>query len=190
MPATYTLTYLSTGHTVETWLLRGVYYELADGSAIDVTTRIAWCRKCREFTDGELIESPDEIRQQIKALRTPESAAYKFAEWNNQQIQAATGKTDSNWRESNIAALESRLKWRLERNSPPKCLVCGSTDIVFPLSKDETVSEINIPDIGTVRVESAGISSTEFANWFYTPEGDRIPRYATPTYWGVPDKGT
>ena len=190
MPANFKLTYLATGHTEETWLSRGIYYEFPDCSTINVNTHIAWCGTCREFTDGELIRSPDEIRKQIADLRNPESTTYKFAEWNDQQMKAATGKSDSNYRATRIAEMESRLEWRLERNSPPKCIVCGTTDIVFPLSMHETVSEIDIPDIGTVRVESAGICSTEFMNWYFTPEGNRIPRNTKPTYWGIPDAGT
>ena len=164
--------------------MRGIYYEFPDGCLIDLETHLAWCANCRTFTDGELIQSPDEIRQQIADLQNPESAAYKFAEWNEQQIEMATGKSDANYRESRITQLASRLKWRLQRIAPPKCIQCGSTDIVFPLSMDETESEIEIPDVGPVRVESAGISSTEFMNWFFTPEGDRIARKTTPGYWG------
>jgi hypothetical protein len=184
------MTYLRTGRTEETWLMRGIYYEFPDGSTIDVDTHIAWCGNCCAFTDGELIESPDYIREQIADLRNPESDAYKFAVWNEQQIQLATGKSDPHSCELMIAALDLRLKWRLKRISPAKCIQCGSTDLVFPLSMHDTESEIEISDVGPVRVESAGISSTEFMNWFFTSEGDRIARNTTPTYWGVSDTDT
>jgi hypothetical protein len=69
------------------------------------------------------------------------------------------------------------------RESPPKCLECGSTEIVvFPVGgrvKNPTGS-------GRVEITITGHCSTSFNNRFYTPEGDRIPRDTKPTYWTLP----
>lgn len=188
MPATFTIKYLQSGHTEETWLTRGIYYEFADRSTIEVLTHLVWYETCRKFTEGEWIELPSQIRQQIAELNDSGSDAYKFAEWNDEQIRMANPRgTSESFRLSRIADLESRLEWRTHRSSPPKCIFCGNSDIIYPLTIDETESELEIPGLGKVRIESAGISSTDFMNWFFTPEGDRIPRNTQTTYWGVPD---
>ena len=190
MPATFEITYLRDGRTEETWLTRGLYYELENGQNLDVNTHIAWCSECKLFTDGELIQTPDEICNQIAELRDPSSAARKFADWNAEQIRIATGRAARNYNADRITTLETRLKWSILRKSPPKCILCGKTDITFPLTMHETEAELDIPEIGRVRIECAGISSTEFMNWFFTPEGDRVTRDTKPTYWGIPDNAT
>jgi hypothetical protein len=189
MPATYTIKYLQSGHNEEIWLTRGIYYELADGSTLDVHTLLVWCATCRQFTDGEWIESPSQIRQQIAELNDCKSEAYQITEWTDELIRKDNphGKMKS-FRLSRIADLESRLEWSINRSSPPKCILCGNSDIFYPLTKNDNESEIEIPGLGKVCIEEVGISSTEFMNWYFTPEGDRIPRDSQPTYWGIPDR--
>ena len=62
--------------------------------------------------------------------------------------------------------------------------MCGSTDIRFP-GDDETVE---IPARGTALVEWTGMCSTDFNNWYYTPDGIRIPRDTKRARWGFPDE--
>ena len=69
------------------------------------------------------------------------------------------------------------------RESPPKCLECGSTEIVvFPVGERAG----NPMGPGWVEITITGLCSTSFNNRFYTPEGDRIPRDTKPTYWTLP----
>ena len=76
--------------------------------------------------------------------------------------------------------LKRRRRWREGRKSPPKCLECGSTEIVL-LPEGEKVENPTGP--GWVEVTVTGHCSTSFNNRSYTPEGDRIPRDTKPTYW-------
>jgi len=187
MPGTYKITYLQTGCIEQFCLTRGIYYELEDGSTLDVDTHIVWCGSCRRFTDGEWIRTPDELRRQILELRDPQSLAYKVSELNEHDVRSITGEeVIPGFREKLIRELKIRLQWRLNRSAPPKCISCGSTDIIAPLGDDDTEAAMDLPEIGPVRIESEGIASTEFVNRFFTPEGDRIPRATVPTYWGVP----
>lgn len=57
--------------------------------------------------------------------------------------------------------------------------MCGSSEIV-PLTLG---SVVEISEGVTVMVRVVGMCSTDFNEWFYTPEGDRIPRDTKPTYW-------
>ena len=36
-------------------------------------------------------------------------------------------------------------------------------------------------------IHCVGMCSTSFNEWFFTPEGDRIPRDTRPTYWHHPE---
>jgi hypothetical protein len=76
--------------------------------------------------------------------------------------------------------LEKRRRWRIDRKSPPKCLSCGSCEIVL-LSDGQKV--VNPTGSGWIEVTVTGLCSTPFMNRFYTPEGDRIPKDTMPTYW-------
>jgi len=65
--------------------------------------------------------------------------------------------------------------------APPKCIHCGSTDIVvLPVNQAVAHPEGR----GMIEVTCAGMwCSTRFNEWFLTPEGERIPRDTRPTYW-------
>ena len=65
---------------------------------------------------------------------------------------------------------QKAIEWRKARQSPPKCLDCGSTDIL----RDKDVG-ILIPQRGRVRIKGAGWCSTAYHRQAFTPEGDRIP---------------
>jgi|GEM_PF-4983383 len=38
-----------------------------------------------------------------------------------------------------------------------------------------------------IQIDCVGMCSTSFNEWFFTPEGDRIPRDTQPTYWHHPE---
>lgn len=40
---------------------------------------------------------------------------------------------------------------------------------------------------GMIQIDCVGMCSTSFNEWFFTPEGDRIPRDTQPTYWHHPE---
>jgi hypothetical protein len=73
MPAVHEIKFLPGGETIEFYGSRGDYYELKDGSQISVISKPVWCRRCREFTDGESIEGLDEIDRLLADLHDPSS---------------------------------------------------------------------------------------------------------------------
>ena len=79
MPSVYQIRFTATGETQEYFGSRGDYYELRDGTQIDVRSQPIWCRRCGGFTDGESIERLEEIDQQIADLEDPRSELYRFA---------------------------------------------------------------------------------------------------------------
>jgi hypothetical protein len=175
MPALYEIRHLPQGTTEEFAGSRGNYYEFEDGSRIDVWSRPAWCRRCGDYTHGESIESLDEIDQQLRDLEDPQSELYQFI-----QRGVSKGRFRRRW----IEMIKQRRRWREGRVSPPRCLLCGSTELV---SLPEGVEIPNPRGTGTVVLNVIGHCSTWFNEWFFTPEGERIPRDTQPTYWALPE---
>ena len=109
---------------IELYGSRGDRYELAKGTHIDLRSSPVWCRQCNGFTDGESIEAPEEIDRQIADLRDPTSELYRFC------YPGGTGSIGVDVLQL-ITKLNKRRRWRESRKSPPKCLGCGSTEIVL-----------------------------------------------------------
>jgi hypothetical protein len=176
MPALYEIRCLPKGTTDEFAGSRGNYYEFEDGSRIDVRSEPVWCRRCGNYTHGESIESLDEIDRQLADLEDPHSELYRMTEAS---LSGPGGRFRRHW----LELTEQRRRWRERRISPPRCLLCGSTELVS-LPKG-----VEVPDprgAGTVVLRVIGHCSTSFNEWFFTPEGERIPRDTRPTYWALP----
>jgi hypothetical protein len=176
VPAVYQIRFHPGGEVREFYGSRGDYYGLEDGSQIEVRSGPVWCHRCGGFTHGESIEPPEEIDRQIADLRDPESELFRFFQAGGTGSLGVGGIRF-------IMELEARRRWLMGRKSPPKCLECGSADIVV-LPEGQEIRNPTGP--GRVEVTVTGLCSTSFNNRFYTPEGDRIPRDTKPTYWSLP----
>src|SRR4051812_31310696 len=80
MPAVYEIKFLPSGETLPFYGSRGNYYELDDGTQIDVRAAPVWCDRCNEFAEGESIEILEEIDQQLRDIRDPASQLYRDTE--------------------------------------------------------------------------------------------------------------
>jgi hypothetical protein len=180
MPAVYEIRFLPEGRVAHFVGSRGNYYEFPDGSHLDVQTTPVWCRRCGRVTNGEQIESLEEIDRQLADLRDPRSELYRLLAKDYQCEHKNLGEA---FTRLHSPERERRRLWRERRGSPPRCIHCGTTDIVvFPMN--EAVPNPSGP--GTVEVRCVGMCSTRFNEWFFTPEGERIPRDTEPTYWHHP----
>lgn len=159
---------------------RGNYYEFEDGSTLEVLTTPVWCRRCGGITDGEEVESVEAIDRKIAELHDTTSTAYKIVARG--VLHELSGGGDEFLRER-IEELRLRRRWREHRQAPPKCIECGSSDLV-QLPHGEAVAHPQ--GNGSILVRCAGMCSTSFNNWYFTPEGDRIPRDTKPSYWHHP----
>jgi hypothetical protein len=183
MPAYYEIKFLPEGPVTRFAGSRGNYYEFEDGSHSDMETTPVWCHRCKEIIHGEEIESLDVINQKIADLHDPMSEHYriiKILSANHKGVDA-----HEKFRLDEIEKAEKRRQWREQRRSGPKCIHCGSTDIfVFPVNQEVP----NPAGQGTVEVSFVGMCSTEFNQWFFTPEGERIPKGTKPTRWHIQGK--
>jgi hypothetical protein len=178
VPAYYEIKFLPDGRVEEFAGSRGNYYEFDDGSRLDVEAVPAWCRRCGDIAHGERVEPLEKIDRHLAELQDPGSEFCRMA------IGAMTDPEEL--RLHLIDKWQKRRRWRAGRKSPARCILCGSTDLViFPL--DEPVPHPG--GDGTIEVSCVGMCSTEFNDWFFTPEGERIPRDTKPKYWHHPALG-
>ena len=182
MPAMYEIRYQPQGKVERFYGSRGNYYEFEDGTRLDVHTTPAWCRACGGLTHGERIDSLARIDQQIADLNDPSSELYRFTQRSLlPELDDLVPK--DKFRLDQLAEAHKRRDWRHRRTSPPRCIRCGSTDVVI-LPIGEAVP--HPAGAGTIEVRWIGMCSTSFNEWFFTPEGERIPRDTKPTYWHHP----
>jgi hypothetical protein len=168
MPALFEITFLPGGRKQRFAGSRGNYYRLDDGGQIDLHSHPVWCRRCSTISHGERIESVDDIDRQIAQLQDPSTLAYQM--WTNNTFHEMFGGGEE-MRRNYIDKVKKRRQWRERRISPPKCIICGSEDVfAFPL--DEPVP--NPEGSGTITVSAIGMCSTDFNEWCFTPEGERL----------------
>ncbi len=174
MPGMYEITLLPEKEVHCFYGTRGNYYQLPDGSKLDVHGNPVWCRQCQTFSEVEWLQSVPELEQAIADYSDVSSA-------KSQRILQLSGLRDKAASlAKRLAERTTRLQWRGGRISPPKCLECGTTNVVDLGSGQEIVSPCSP---GTLTIELVGMCSTAFRNYFYTPEGDRMSTQTQPSRW-------
>lgn len=147
----------------EEWVLFSAFidYRFPDGSKLHVLQDAAWCPNCDRFVVAEKIPSLESLKLELEKTRSgdPETIRIWQLVSNGQPISAR------------VAELEKRIVWRIARANPPRCLECGSLDIVA-LSGS---TEFRHPKTGELVTE---VSSgwTDAGPWSanFTPEGDAV----------------
>ncbi len=124
------------------------YYVLPDGRQVSCRICPVWCVRCGVMTEGELIPPLDSVEWFVK--------------------EQAPALDD----EARMCA-ETNMTWRRLRQSPPRCLRCGATEIIAVSQTAEGRSEsLEHPGCGGVlRDRNSCIHYTPDAFWTYTVEG-------------------
>jgi len=183
MPAFYTIRYPATGEESEWFGGRGYYYEFDDGVSVTLNPRMAWCCQCNQFVDAEFIRDVGDYENELQDIADPNGERCRvFKERSPTDTPEQIARSQRLLAEA-AAEAKRKILWRKERLSPPKCLCCGSTEILFRGDGHK----MDVPGHGIIEIECTGMCSTNFMNWFYTPEGDRIPRDTKPSYWHLPN---
>ncbi len=174
MPVMYKITLLPKGEVRTFTGTRGNYYLLSDDLKIEVRKWPVWCRECQAFSEGEHIQSVPELEQAVADYSDINSAE------NQRVLQLSFIRDKAEFIAKRLAERTARLQWRRGRTAPPKCLECGTMDIV-DLGDGQEVASPCSP--GTLTIGGVAMCSTAFRNYFYTPEGDRIPIKTQPSRW-------
>lgn len=163
------------GSQQELLLLSTGYYVFPSGAVIRLYEQPAWCRCCEKFVRAEHLSPLEDIDAQMtkyraKAATTRRQLAgwlYRLGLKCPQQLRHEL----SVWEEA-VAEEEMRREWRLRRESPPRCLQCGSTALDLPPSDEEYPHPSGR---GRVRVMITSHVSLAFdANEYYSAEGVRV----------------
>ena len=170
MPGIYEFEFLPAGRVERFVDCQRNLYLLADGSQLIIRTRPAWCRRCGRVTHAEQIGPLEAIDQRLAELRDPSSPSYRALAAG--AIPGVTPEGDD-FVQLVVNDLRIRRRWRAGRESPPRCIFCGTTDIVA-LPRVGVVADPDGP--GTVEGRWIGIGSFDDERKFFTPEGERLPR--------------
>jgi hypothetical protein len=138
-----------------------IEYRLADGTKLPILQQPAWCPACGRFVIAEWVPSTEELEEEISKFRSADRDTLQM--WAFVSNEASVGER--------IAELTRRIEWRRARQSPPRCLECGSLGSV-PIP---ATGEFSHPHTGErVVVGDSGWADT--AAWFaeFSPEGEQL----------------
>jgi hypothetical protein len=163
------------GSREEMLLLSIGYYILPSGAAIRLYEQPAWCRGCREFVRAEHLSALEDIDAGIAKYRGKAAETRRRLGGWMYRLGLKSSRQSlhelSVWEEA-VVEEQMRREWRLKRQSPPRCLECGSTALDLPPDDGEYPHPS-----GNGRVQVAitsHVSLAADANEYYSAEGLRI----------------
>jgi hypothetical protein len=185
MPPYLTITFMPEAKVIDWYVDVDCFYVMEDGYEVNVSTWPAWCNQCKEFVDGEVIPSLESLQDWVHSKENGDyarereerygAANREFArKWGNHLSKADHERIDREEREREERALlhdRRKCEWRMLRQSPPRCLQCGETDIVQFLHWKDVPSPCTD---GTVRIEQVGYYRGSSLKTLYTVEGELI----------------
>ena len=119
-------------------------YALGGGDEVSVRRCLGWCGRCKalrgvEHLDPALgVAEAEQCRRQIASLMQPAPVARPSLFWRmlgakEQQLSPEKTAEHVYFWESQLRGVDRWMAMVRERNSPPKCLECGSSSVVpFP----------------------------------------------------------
>lgn len=168
MPSIYEVKFFPEGRVANFAGSHRNVYALARGISLSMEITPVWCQGCRGMSNGERIDSLEEIDRMLADLSDPDSKVCRLFANSVDRDEFLQGMRED-------ALL--RRRWRETRSAPPKCIHCGST-AVFVVPLREPFANPDGP--GTIELCPVGIYTENFGNddpyQYFTPEGDRIAR--------------
>lgn len=141
-------------------------YVLDDGSRLPVIAWPAWCERCRQVTEAEHILSAAEEAKEVDEAENLLVHAEDF------RIHHRPVPREGRLAYQSMPELRARRRWLAARRSPPKCLECGSVDVVSIWPGPE----VEIPGRGTCVGRFVGFIdlSPQPPAEYYGVEGNRL----------------
>lgn len=81
---------------------------------LPVRAKLGWCNECCNAVAVEFIPEIDQLTEEL----------------DHERRKASICEVDTGLPNNHQIWAESRLEWRKNRNSPSRCLECGTTDII------------------------------------------------------------
>jgi hypothetical protein len=133
-------------------------YRLPDGSLLFVRQTDCWCAKCHGFEVAEDIPNCIELETDLRRLANGDEDERLWIRYGTPTKEL-------------FDDLRRRIEWRRTRRSPPKCLHCGSTNIVVVPEGDEFAYPKNGERVVKIAI---GFASTVQWHAEFTTEGELI----------------
>lgn len=173
-------------------------YVLPDGQRLHVETRLGWCHACQRPEAVEVLDL-DARRADLDAAedRLAEMGGEHFRANVLHALPGPWRRRLAEWARQAIACIEKRAVVGMleQRQSPPRCLHCGSTDVFQPLDPRAELRPMDQPwrtgfqhpgCEGEILGACDGMRiSLKSRVRTYTPEGERLP--GAPETWEFPD---
>jgi hypothetical protein len=136
-------------------------YRLLDGTKLHILQQEAWCPCCRMFVAAEDIPSVESMEEEVRQLEAGDPELLRRWAFVSNGTPVA----------ERIAELHRRTDWRRQRQSPPRCLICGSVG-VLPVPG---AGEFSHPETGE-RVIVGFTGWVDTAPWFadFSSEGQKL----------------
>ncbi|MCA9138361.1 MAG: hypothetical protein KDB00_16435 [Planctomycetales bacterium] len=119
------------------------YYRLADGTDIPRLSQPAWCNYCNALRSAERLPELERLQQILAEIESAglSDGDYDFLESLQQSPESYLAERVSKWRAS--------VRWRSQRQSPPRCLECESTDLELLAQEiDQSLESLPHPNCG------------------------------------------
>jgi hypothetical protein len=116
------------------------WYILPSAAAIRLYEQVAWCRGCAKFVRAEHLGSLEEIDAQMAKYRQEVADRRRKLDGWLYRLRLKDGgqlSHEISVYQDAVAEYEMRRQWRLDRQSPPRCLECGSTELMLPPDDEE-----------------------------------------------------
>jgi len=137
-------------------------YVLNDAAEVSVHSEYAWCNRCDDLVAAEHIPDLESLE---RALADVESNGLDDEE---REFASLVETTPEKLLADRIAMWRNYVSWRSSRRSPPRCLKCGTMDVLL-LERPFLHPSCG----GTLEVESSG-DYLPAGRFLYDAEGNRF----------------
>ena len=107
-------------------VLTGVisYYYLDDGLELPCSDQLAWCNNCDDVVAAERLPDPHALNRLVAHLTA------EGLDEDRLKTAKLLKKEPAEYLNEFIDTYRAMIAWRRDRISPPRCLSCGSVEIV------------------------------------------------------------
>jgi hypothetical protein len=158
---------------------------MPDGTSVGVHCTFVWCASCCAVSWGECVADLDDLEQQLvdTEARHPliwEDVAEEARIERLLSVSIREPKSEEELLALRIRHLRERIAWRRIRTSLPRCLECGSVDIIA-LSCSQTADEFDEWTMaehpgcgGTISVTDQVVFALNRSWTKYSPDGEKL----------------
>ena len=163
----------------------GKFFYVFDGDQYNVDRCHGWCYECQKFVAMEYLGKEKVIEAEILKAQDIMSFVETAGFWTKMKSEYKKQKRDYSYNQKRLKWLNERLANLKEKQRPPRCLVCGATNVQSIYVRDldynnpdikEKLMEFKHPNCGGELwlIRSTIRGSIEFIPRLYDVEGNML----------------